>query len=209
LFVNDDDGIYSGMYNDNDDDDSDSSFIWIHRDAVLGSRGPDNGGGSPLGTSGLWWIKETDAVEALHSRILSPKDVMIFSGVCIWEKAPDIGTCQGGLREQIDGLQSLEIVRAHNDGKQNVIHTVWDILSERQDILSKETLDANIDAMLDAWAACDREVVDTTPVLRQQQHAETSAFRVGLSHAALRAWVGVNLLMDPLKTFVEIKNAPR
>jgi len=72
-------------YADSTDDD-DSSFIWIHRDAALGSRGVNGGGGTQLGTLNLWLIKEDDALESLQSGFLRLEDVMVFSGVCIWEK---------------------------------------------------------------------------------------------------------------------------
>ena len=56
----------------------------FHRDVVLGSQGPNVGGGSQLGTSDLWLIKEDDTLEALRSGFLCLKDLMVLWGVCIW-----------------------------------------------------------------------------------------------------------------------------
>ena len=83
-----DDEVYEGFldYHDEDDafvsdcesysHDDDSAFIWIHRDSELG--------GSQLGESGLWLIKEDNAIEALQSGSLHAKDVMVFAGVLRW-----------------------------------------------------------------------------------------------------------------------------
>ena len=186
--------------NSEDDDDEDNSpFIWIHRDAALGSRGPDGRGGSQLGTSGLWVIKEDDALASLQTGFLCLKDTMVFSGVCIWEKDPDLGICGGGLREQIDSIQSFEVVRACTDQCDNdAIESVWDILIKRQNVLVKESFESNIDAAVDAWEICTSKM--------DQPIASQMSPRVGLSDAALRAWLGVNLLGDPLGTFVEVRN---
>jgi len=177
---------------DDDNDVDDSPFIWIHRDAALGSRGPDGGGGSQLGTSGVWLIKEDDALASLQSGFLCLEDTMVFSGVCIWEKDPDIGICRA--------LQSLEVVRACNDqcDDNDAIESVWDILSKRQNVLVKGSFESNIDAAVDAWEICTSEMDSPT--------ASQTSPRVELSDAALRAWLGVNLLGDPLETLVEVRN---
>jgi putative AlgH/UPF0301 family transcriptional regulator len=191
-------------YKDNseDTDDDDSPFIWIHRDAALGAQGPDGGGGSQLGSSGVWIIAENDALKSIQSGFLCLEDSMVFSGVCIWEKDPDLGICRGGLREQIDVLQSLEVVRACNDqSDNNAIDLVWDILSKHQDVLVKETFERNIDAALGAWEICTNKM--DSPRISQ------SSSRVDLSDAVLRAWIGVDLLGDPLGTLVEVRNDQR
>mmetsp|Transcript_28636 Transcript_28636/g.33283 ORF Transcript_28636/g.33283 Transcript_28636/m.33283 type:complete len:724 (+) Transcript_28636:24-2195(+) len=187
-------------YDDNgrDEEEDESPFIWIHRDAALGSRGPDGGGGSQLGTSGVWLIKENDALKSLQSGFLCLEDTMVFSGVCIWEKGPDLGVCGGGLREQVDALESLEVVQACNDQNDNdAIESIWDILSKRQNVLVKETFESNVDAAIDAWESCTD---------RMDLPVGQSSSKVGLSDAALRAWLSVNLLGDPLGTFIEVKN---
>ncbi len=211
LMMNDD--INFDDYDDGDDDD-DSMFLWIHRDVALGSRGPENGGGTRLGTSDVWLIKENDALKSLQSGFLSLQDTMVFSGVCIWEKKQDLGVCGGGMREQVDALQSFEIVQKCNedacdpdvDGDNDnhdgfdfsdheVIEKAWDILGNYQNILEKETLEGNIKAAIDAWESCNVSV--------------SKSKNADLSDAALRAWVGVNLLMDPLGTFVEVTSRNR
>jgi len=184
-------------YDENGDGDDDSSFVWLHRDDELGSRGANNGGGTPLGSSGIYLIKESDALEALQSRLLSQRDTMVFQGVCIWEKAGDLGQCGGGLREQIDALNAMEVVQAHNNERDDILESVWDILQQKQDVLVEETLDANIAAGIQAWEACSGEINE------EMKTKEATGTR--LSDAALRAWIGANLLGKPLDTLVEVK----
>lgn len=185
-------------YDENGDDDS--SFVWLHRDDALGSRGASNGGGTPLGSSGVYMMKESDALEALQSGLLSQKDTMVFQGVCIWEKADDLGQCGGGLREQIDALDAMEVVQAHSNESDDILESVWDILHQNQDVLVQETLDANIAAGIEAWEACNGE----TEGNEEMNHVTD---KTGLSDAALRAWIGVNLLGKPLDTLVELKTS--
>lgn len=186
----------SGEYVENVDD---SSFLWIHQDPALGSRGLDGGGGSRIGTSGVWVIPENDALKALQSGFLSLDDTMVFSGVCIWEKDADLGICGGGLREQIDAFDAFEVVRACNDQSSiDEIDCVWDILSKEQQVLSKETFDKNIEAAIKAWETCS----NTMDLSTQSKNTSKEA----LHDAAIRAWLGVNLLGDELGTFVEIRN---
>lgn len=181
-------------------DEDDSPFLWLHRDAALGAQGPnDGGGGSQLGTSDLWLIKEDDALEALQTGILLMEDLLVFSGVCIWEKG-DLGLCGGGLREQVDVLQSLEVVLACNDhGDDDVMESLWNILSTRQRVLAQDSLEGNIEAAIDAWKLCSDDTLAPSP-------SDQDAARERLADAALKAWVGVNLLEDPLGTLVEVKN---
>ena len=194
-------------YNDdeNDEDDDDSPFLWIHRDIALGSRA-DGGGGVQLGTSDVWMIKENDALRSLQSGFLRLEDVMVFSGVCIWEKGDDLGgLCGGGLREQVDALKSLEVIRACDENidqrDHDAIESVWDILSKHQNVLVKESFESNVAATIDAWESCTHDEVDTKrSAAKERNHLE----RIGLSDAALRAWVGVNLLLDPLGTLIEL-----
>lgn len=185
---------YDDENEDWDDEDDDSSFIWIHRDPALGSRGVEGGGGSQLGTSDVWIIKENDAIKALQSGFLSLKDVLVFSGVCLWEKGEGLGKCGGGLREQVDALKSFQIVRPCSDQNNDAIEFAWDVLGEGQDILVKETIDSNIKAAIKAWE-CTKD-----------KDREQNRQRTELSDAVFRAWLGVNLLGDPLGTLVEVTN---
>jgi hypothetical protein len=126
---------------------------------------------------------------------------MVFSGVCIWEKGTNLGILGGGLREQVDVLQSLKIVRAYNDQTSggSLEYDVWEILS-KQNILTKESLDSNINATIEAWEIC-------SGACRSEGKASASEHtlsRIRLSDAALKAWLGVNILEDPLGTFVEV-----
>mmetsp|Transcript_34194 Transcript_34194/g.61403 ORF Transcript_34194/g.61403 Transcript_34194/m.61403 type:complete len:568 (-) Transcript_34194:437-2140(-) len=183
-------------------DEDDSQFIWIHRDAALGSQGTNGGGGSQLGTSDTWLIKEDDALEALQSGFLCLEDLMVFSGVCIWEKG-DLGMCGGGLREQIDVLNSLEVVTtAWNDhSDDDVIESVWNILSKHQNVLVKESLEGNINAAIDAWKTCSNKI--NSPL------SDQNASRERLADAAMKAWLGVNLLEEPYSTLVELRDDQR
>jgi putative AlgH/UPF0301 family transcriptional regulator len=206
----DEDEYITYPFSESGDEDEDSSFIWIHRDASLGSLGPDGGGGSPLGSSGLYVIKESDVVSALQAGSLSQDDTMVFSGACIWEKAEDLGTMEGGLRGQVDSLESLEIVQAHTEkgGDDSAINTVWDILSQGQEVLEEKSLEYNIAAAVEAWTACvqHNKTSSSLPSAVDSTMRPTSRLlRDELSDAALRAWIGVNLLGDPLGTFVEVK----
>jgi len=204
------DGIVFGDddigYDDDDDEkeEDDSPFLYIHRDVALGSRGPDGKGGVQLGTSDVWMIKEDDALKSLQSGFLRLEDVMVFSGVCIWEKGGHLGgLCGGGLREQVDALGSLEVIQACNEYNQcdtnDAIETVWDILSKHQNVLVKESFESNVQAAIHAWESCN-EVAATRTAVKQGHHSK----RIRLSDAAFRAWVGVNLLLDPLGTLIEL-----
>eukprot|EP00592_Proboscia_alata_P018725 CAMPEP_0194414884 /NCGR_PEP_ID=MMETSP0176-20130528/13668_1 /TAXON_ID=216777 /ORGANISM="Proboscia alata, Strain PI-D3" /LENGTH=517 /DNA_ID=CAMNT_0039219245 /DNA_START=227 /DNA_END=1780 /DNA_ORIENTATION=+ len=199
---------------DEDDDDDDySPFIWLHRSASLGSRGPSNGGGSPLGKSGVYQIRDSDVVEALQTGLLNQEDVMVFSGVCIWEKSPDLGNNGGGLREQIETLRTFEAVPTGLDERQMIGSAVWNILG-RQHVLTKDSLDDNIHASMDAWSAT--RGTDFGSILRRKDvtvpptaaissiRSSSSMKREILSDAALRGWLGVNLLGDPLETLVSV-----
>jgi hypothetical protein len=152
-------------------------------------------GGSRLGTSSVWVIKEDDAIAALQSGALRLEDVMAFTGVCIWEKGPDLGQYNGGLREQIDALGSLEVVEAY--GHNNcAIGNVWTILSNQQQALTTDSLDVNIYAAIEAWSSCSAEYSKVSP----------GQLRSKLSDAALKAWVAINLLEEPVGTLVEVNN---
>ena len=193
-----DDEVYEGIldydyendvlmsdYESYNDDDDDSSFIWIHRDSELG--------GTQLGDSDLWLINEDDAIHALQSGSLHSEDVMVFAGVCIWEKREDLGVCGGGLREQIDALGSFEIV--HGLPYNKPIMSVWDVLSE-QHILTDTVLDMNINLAIEAWGACSSLQAQTS-----ENHSRTM-----LSDAALKAWAAINLLEEPLDTLIIIND---
>ena len=181
---------------DHDDDyDDDSSFIWIHRNAEFGC----GGGGTRLGTSGLWLVEEDDAIESLKTGILRMEEVMVFSGVSIWEKGPDLGRCNGGLLEQIDSLRSLEVVQSCDSRRDaDAIGIAWGILTKRQRVLTRDSLDSNIDAAISAWTECCAETAVGSTVSRRDDA------RARLSDATLKAWVGANLLGDPLGTVVEV-----
>lgn len=180
-----------GTYNSDVDD---SPFIWIHRNKELGSLGYTNGGGKMLGTSAFWIIEETDALDALQTGMLSREEVMVFSGVCIWEKGLDLGLCGGGLREQTDTIQSLELIEPvdHN------IDDIFKLLTKNQKILSKETLDLNLDACIQAWNYLTPKTQNPTDL---SYHDD---FNSMLADACLRAWIGVDLLGDPLGTKVVV-----
>ena len=194
-----DDVIFDDVYNEEEVYDDDSSFIWLHRDTALGANRNGNGG-SKLGVADIWLINEDDALNAIQSGALSLKDVLVFAGVCIWEKGQDLGECGGGLREQIDVMQSLEVVDQQSQSNDDVIETVWDILSNQQRILTKEKLDSNVDATIAAWEA------STSSTESDHQQANTDNLsRIQLTDAALKAWIGRSLLDDPLGTLVEVK----
>jgi len=136
---------------------------------------------------------------------------MVFSGVCIWEKDPELGRVGGGLLEEIDTLQTMEVVRGgredDEEGKDgDVMHSVWKILSQRQDVLVKDSLTGSIDAVMDAWAACSSSCSNVNAPTNRRSSRNSSS-REALSDAALRGWVEVNLLGDPLGTLVKVKKA--
>jgi len=193
-----DDIIFDDVYNDEEVYDDDSSFIWIHRDAALGANRNGNGG-SKLGMADIWLINEDDALNAIQSGALSLQDVVVFAGVCIWEKGQGLGKVGGGLREQIDVMQSLEVVD-QSQSNDDVVEAVWNILSQKQQILAKETLDSNVDATIAAWeASCSNKSNN------QQAPDNDNLSRIQLADAALKAWIGRSLLDDPLGTLVEVK----
>lgn len=180
-------------YDMNNEDIDDSQFIWIHRSANLGFQ---QGGGKKLGNLNLWLIKEDDALEHLQSGYLGIDDLMVFSGVSIWEKGPELGLLGGGLKEQVDNLGALEIVDTNSE---SMIESIWDTLT-KQNILTKESLESNIDAATKVWGLCSRKSND----LHTLSYNDISRER--LSDATLKAWVARNLLEDPMNTLVEVED---
>ena len=67
-------------------DSEDQIFLRLHRNVNLGPCGPQEGGGSPLGTLGIYLIHEHDALAALQSGMLQCEDTMVFFGVYVWGK---------------------------------------------------------------------------------------------------------------------------
>ena len=175
---------------DDGDDDDESTFVWIHRDTALGSQGV---GGTRLGKSNLWLITEEDALISLQSGTLRLEDTMVFSGVCIWGE---------GIREQVDVFHSLEVVYPSNNRqreKDAMMDDIWNILTTRQSILAKETLESNMHAAKDAWEISHPTTkTDADPVSKSK-----------LADATLKAWIAVNLLQDPLGTLVEVRDDQR
>jgi len=202
-----------------EEDNSSQTLLWLHNSSTLASLGPEDGGGSPVGTSGIYVLSEEEAVAALRSGILRVEETKVFCGVCVWEKVPsaegygdnwlEAGMSRrycGGLVEQIETFRSMEVVRSCNDNEEGglgrgIIKSVWDILSRKQGILTEETLDSNIRAAIDAWEACSSSINIVERVVDGGD-----SHRDGLPEAILRAWVGVNLLGDRLGTFVEVKS---
>ena len=82
-----------------------------------------------------------------------------------------------------------------------MIEPVWEVRSKYQKNLVKESLDSNINAVIDDWDICSSKI--ESPVLEQ------NASRVGLLDAAMKAWLGGNLLEDLLGTFVEVDDEHR
>lgn len=174
----------------NESEDDEDSFVWIHRSPELIKAKE----GTPLGTSGFWSIEEDDAVEALQSGDGSPDDIMVFSGICIWEKGEDLGVIGGGLREQVDAMETMEIVPP------NKADTIWRLLNG-QEVLTKETLDTNLKIAISAWEAAgdDGDQDDST------HESSTNQDDISLADAALRAWAAVSLLDEPTTTLIELK----
>jgi hypothetical protein len=168
-----------------DDGERDDSFLWIHRSSKLGMQRV----GNRLGSSNFWLIKEDEALEHIQSGSLYLYDVMVFSSVSIWDKELGLGNYGGGLREQIDGLHSMEVTNVD----EHQIDDVWQVLA-RQAVLTKESLDSNIDAVIKAWKLCSSG--------GEQNLDETEKER--LSTAALKAFLARSLLSDPLNTLVEL-----
>ena len=179
------DDVYDG---DTGFEDDDSSFVWIHRNRSLGLKRV----GTQLGSSHFWLIHEDDALENIQTGTLQLRDTMVFSSVSIWEKGAELGMYGGGLREQVDGLRSMEIVKVD----ENRMDEVWHILAN-QNVLTKETLDTNIDATIKAWKLMSS---DETRVQNHDRHESKER----LSTAALKAYLARNLLGDPLNTLVEL-----
>jgi len=205
----DDDEVYEGFldYQNNDvnfedlafDDDvndevvgfedDESSFLWIHRSEPLGLKNV----GTRLGSSKFWLIKEDEALEHIQAGTLQLHDTMVFSSVSIWEKGAELGQCGGGLREQVDGLHSMEVVEVDDDQ----MDAVWQLLT-KQNVLTKESLDTNIDATIKAW-----DMMSTDGGEIAQNHDRRTS-KVRLATAALKAYLARNLLGDPLNTPVEL-----
>ena len=167
---------YGGLIDpDETDQDEDDSFLWVHRCPTLRE-------GEPLGNSGIWSINEDGAVEALQSGDLSPEDVMVFSGICVWEN--------DNLNIQVAVAETMQIVPPGN------LARIWDVLS-RQKVLTRKTLESNVATAIAAWEAADNG----------EDPASQSAVAkddVLLADAALRAWAAVSLLDAPKTTLIEV-----
>ena len=161
-------------------------FLWIHRSSTLGKQRV----GNQLGSSNFWLIKEDEALEHIQSGTLFLDDVMVFSSVSIWEKESSLGSYGGGLCEQIDGLHSMEVTNID----EYQIDDVWQVLAGRQSVLTKQSLDSNIDAAIKAWNLCSSG--------GEQNLDETEKER--LSTCAMKAFLARSLLSDPLNTLVEL-----
>jgi len=170
-------------------EDDESSFLWIHRSEPLGLKNV----GTRLGSSKFWLIKEDEALEHIQAGTLQLHDTMVFSSVSIWEKGAELGQCGGGLREQVDGLHSMEVVEVDDDQ----MDAVWQLLT-KQNVLTKESLDTNIDATIKAW-----DMMSTDGGEIAQNHDRRTS-KVRLATAALKAYLARNLLGDPLNTPVEL-----
>jgi putative AlgH/UPF0301 family transcriptional regulator len=190
--VNFEDLAFDDDFNDGDVgfEDDESSFLWIHRSSALGLKKV----GSQLGSSKFWLIKEDEALEHIQSGTLQLHELMVFSSVSIWEKGPEMGLYGGGLREQVDALRSMEVVDCGGDDQQtDAVDAVWQILAN-QSVLTKESLDKNIDATIKAWGMCSgRQTVQNHDRAKER-----------LSRAALTAYLARNFLDDPLNTLVEL-----
>lgn len=182
-----DDDVYDGDTGFEDE----SSFLWIHRNRLLGLKKV----GTQLGSSHFWLINENDALDHIHAGTLQLHDTMVFSSVSIWEKGAELGMYGGGLREQVDGLHSMEIVTVDD----HRMDDVWQILAN-QNVLTKETLDTNIDATIKAWKLMSS---DKGTGVQNQNHDRHKSKEI-LSTAALKAYLARNLLGDPLNTLVEL-----
>jgi len=85
--------------------DESSLFLWLHYHADLVSQIPDDRGGSPLGTTGIYLIEQDDTTRALQLGTLHQEDTMVFSSVCIWEKPPHLEQFYGNkISKQINTL---------------------------------------------------------------------------------------------------------
>lgn len=181
-----DDDVYD---EDTSFEDDEGAFLWIHRNRPLGLKKV----GAQLGNSHFWLIKEDDALEHIQAGTLQLHDTMVFSSVSIWEKGAELGMYGGGLREQVDGLNSMEIVAVDD----HQMDDVWRILTH-QNVLTKETLDTNIDATVKAWKLMSSD--ESAGVQNHDRHKSKER----LSTAALKAYLARNLLGDPLNTLVEL-----
>jgi len=189
--VNFEDLAFDDDVNDEDVgfEDDESSFLWIHRSEALGLKKV----GTRLGSSKFWLIKEDEALEHIQAGTLQLHDTMVFSSVSIWEKGAELGQCGGGLREQVDSLHSMEVVEVDD----HQMDAVWQLLT-KQNVLTKESLDTNIDATIKAWDMMSADEVE----IAQNHYRHTS--KVRLATAALKAYLARNLLGDPLNTLVEL-----
>ena len=169
-------------------EDVEGSFLWLHRSSALGVKKI----GTQLGKSKFWLIKEDEALEYIQSGTLQLHDTMAFSSVSIWEKGSQLGSYGGGLREQVE-LNSMEVIQV-DDQKLNAM---WQLLT-KQNVLTKETLDTNIDAAIQAW-----NMMSSDEVERVRNERDVSKER--LATAALKAYLARNLLGDPLNILVELQ----
>ena len=117
---------------------------------------------------------------------------MVFSSVSIWEKGPGLGKYGGGLREQVDGLHSIEVIEVDD----HQMDDVWQILADQKPLV-KKSLDSNIDATIKAWDKCSDEGETV------QKHDGVKS-KERLATAALKAYLARNFLDDPLNTLVEL-----
>ncbi|EJK48046.1 hypothetical protein THAOC_33192, partial [Thalassiosira oceanica] len=142
---------YSSGGADDEDDEDDSAFLWIARTSSLAPTVRR----VPIGDSGLSSMREDDAVDAVQSGLLSPDDVAVYSGVCIWEKSDGMGSVGGGLREQIDALGAMEVVPPSpagpggGDAVPAALAAFGPVL--RQSVLTEGSLERNAALSDEAW----------------------------------------------------------
>mmetsp|Transcript_16839 Transcript_16839/g.30489 ORF Transcript_16839/g.30489 Transcript_16839/m.30489 type:complete len:90 (+) Transcript_16839:98-367(+) len=86
----------------------------------------------------------------------------------------------------------MEVVSSNKAG------TIWNLLN-RQEVLTSDTLESNIDIAIASWEAAS----DEDDNVANEENAAVAEDLL-LADAALRAWAAVSLLDEPTTTLIEV-----
>ena len=142
--------------------------------------------GQPIGNTfldGIWSCTSDQCIFAITNQIAAPEDFMFVDGFCLWSKTlEDSGKISGGIFDEIM-KGDFEVVF------QDRVQGAWDSLL-KQELLSQDALDRNLDLAQTAWYITDQNWTSETSRKKVTVAEQKS---VSLNDEALKRWIAVYL----------------